>query len=734
MISRPLQLALRLHAEVNLLSGVTLALAESTDPSNDVILRDLAKASQDRLSALLTQVADTPDLASLTENLSSAVALFRKVGAADAMTARASLGQVIAARQGADASLASAEDDMIFSLSVATDDAATANGTAIQKLMDDQVGQLRAMATLDVAVKAFAASALEAALAPDESALKIAQDRMTAAAGHLRESFDGSQEELKAPIQKLLGFADPASGMVSARLAALAANHAAKQAADAAAAGVQTIATQASQLGADALDRILAAGGGIVAKTRASEATLQTIALISALILLVAPAFAYLSVVRPLRRVTAATVQLAGGDLKVVDSLRQRHGEIGRMTRALGQFRDGLVEKARLEQEERTNRQARAEAEAAALREREAAAERDHARQAEADRRDRERAEAEETAARALREAAEAERQARMQSQNVVVSALAEGLGKLAEGNLRIRIDTLFEDGYEQLRSDFNAAVETLETVMRAIRGDVSSIGAGSVDIAQASGNLSQRTESTAATLEETAAALEQLTASVAAAAERAGEANRIVLAAREGADRGNAVLHSAVMAMGAIKESSRKISTIIGVIDDIAFQTNLLALNAGVEAARAGDAGRGFAVVASEVRSLAQRSSEAAREIGTLISESGTEVGRGVELVGQVETTLQDIVGSIVTMTDHVAAIAVGAREQSQGISGVNTALTQLNQATQQNAAMAEQTTAASQTLTRDVASLTESLQKFEIADARDSAAAIQPELRRSA
>jgi methyl-accepting chemotaxis protein len=238
-------------------------------------------------------------------------------------------------------------------------------------------------------------------------------------------------------------------------------------------------------------------------------------------------------------------------------------------------------------------------------------------------------------------------------------------------------------------------------------------------EIASASDNLSRRTEHQAATLEETAAALAEITAAVNSAAEAARNALGVVTEARGNAESSGRVVEEAVAAMGEISQSSRQISRIVSVIDDIAFQTNLLALNAGVEAARAGDAGRGFAVVASEVRALAQRSSEAAREIGGLISASGRHVEKGVDLVGEAGEALRRIATSVNGISDHVANIVHSAQEQSASLNEVNGSMTQLDQVTQQNAAMFEETSAASQSLMSQAEALAAQMARFKVGDA---------------
>ncbi len=320
------------------------------------------------------------------------------------------------------------------------------------------------------------------------------------------------------------------------------------------------------------------------------------------------------------------------------------------------------------------------------------------------------------TEARQAIEAADARRDFMRAAQQKVVDGLRRGLSALAEGDLTVRLEEEFAPDYEQLRQDFNRTCDRLLEAMRAVVENADLIRGEAGEIANAADDLSSRTERQAATLEETASALDQLTSSVRSAADGASLANELVQNARENAEISGKVVREAVEAMSEIEHSSKQISKITSVIDDIAFQTNLLALNAGVEAARAGEAGRGFAVVASEVRALAQRSSEAAREINELISASGMQVKRGVELVDQTGAALESIVSNVSEIDQKVSEIAVSAREQSSGLAEINEAVNQLDQVTQQNAAMFEQTTAASHALTREAENLNETTSRFRI------------------
>ena len=308
-----------------------------------------------------------------------------------------------------------------------------------------------------------------------------------------------------------------------------------------------------------------------------------------------------------------------------------------------------------------------------------------------------------------LREAVEMEAKIQLQQidQQQVVAALSVGLGNLSAGDLGHTIDTAFSEEYEALRENFNGLVNRLSQTITQVVTSARSIRAQSGRLSEASEDLARRTENQAATLEETAAALDELTASVKSAATSAREVETIVQNAQREAGESAQVVLNAVEAMAGIERSSDQISQIIGVIDDIAFQTNLLALNAGVEAARAGEAGKGFAVVASEVRALAQRSSDASKEIKTLISSSAKFVGRGVDAVGGAGQALNLLVGRITHISTLVSGIATGAAEQSTALVEVNVGVTQLDQVAQRNAAMVEESSTSTAALQTEVIGL---------------------------
>ncbi|WP_444454677.1 methyl-accepting chemotaxis protein [Rhodobacter capsulatus] len=417
---------------------------------------------------------------------------------------------------------------------------------------------------------------------------------------------------------------------------------------------------------------------------------------------------------QPLAQMLAAVNGLAAGQFDTPVPGTERRDEIGEMAASVETLRHSLADKKTLEAEqERLRKTAETErlhreAEAARMRD-----EREAARLAEIERERRE-ALAQENS----RQAEEAQRNAHTAEQAQVVESLASGLRDLARGNLSVEISTVFPPAYEQLRLDFNDTVSRLSDLMGSIDAATRSISGGVAEITGATTDLSRQAETAAATLEETAAALNELTASVQSAAQSARQVDSIVRSATEKARTTTQVVEETVTAMGEIQTSSEQISRIITVIDDIAFQTNLLALNAGVEAARAGEAGRGFAVVASEVRALAQRASEAAREIGALISSSGEQVTAGVTLVGRAGEALRVIVEAIETISSHVGEIASSANEQAAGIGEINSAMNQLDRTQQHNAAAYEETAAACMTLSGQTRGLEELVSQFRISD----------------
>jgi methyl-accepting chemotaxis protein len=311
------------------------------------------------------------------------------------------------------------------------------------------------------------------------------------------------------------------------------------------------------------------------------------------------------------------------------------------------------------------------------------------------------------------------ERQLNAREQRRTVALLADGLAHLADGDLVYRLNEALGEIYEQLRNDFNAAMQGMATAVSAVSENAYTLRTRAAEMGQSALDLSRRTEQQAASLQETASSLNQITAAVRKTADGARQAQAIGQAAHRDVEQSGRVSQDAVAAIGAIATSSRQIGQIIGVIDDISFQTNLLALNAGVEAARAGDAGRGFAVVASEVRALAQRAAEAAKEIKGLIEDSSRQVLEGVACVNQTGDALSRIMASVVDLSGVVSEIAASAQEQAGALQEVNGALAQMDRVTQQNVAMVEESTAASRRLAEESETLTQLIGQFKVAAA---------------
>lgn len=403
-----------------------------------------------------------------------------------------------------------------------------------------------------------------------------------------------------------------------------------------------------------------------------------------AIILALSIWFALSGIARPIEKITIAMKKLAEGDVATAVPFEERADEVGQMAAAVQVFRVNAIERIRLQKETEANRSL-----------------------SEKERIDREKQKEKEAA-----------------DVQFAVDNLAAALSKLSEGDVSYRIAKPFTHALDGVRNDFNMSAEKLQEALKRVAENARGIDGGANEIRSAADDLAKRTEQQAAAVEETAAALEEITTTVRNATARAQDAGQLVARAKAGAEQSGDVVRRAVVAMEQIAKSANEISNIIGVIDEIAFQTNLLALNAGVEAARAGDAGKGFAVVAQEVRELAQRSANAAKEIKALITTSNEHVHQGVQLVDDTGKALETIVSEVQEINRHVLSIVESAQEQYSGLQQINTAVNQMDQDTQKNAAMVEESTAASHSLAREAQSLTQLLAQFILGDTENALA----------
>jgi methyl-accepting chemotaxis protein len=557
--------------------------------------------------------------------------------------------------------------------------------TGAKTLIDDTSAAYKDGATLEGEQMRRAAAAMQAAQLQYEATFDDQfKSDFSAAAADYNAAFSAANlaDDVKATLS--LDVNNDSDAFKEASAAAFAYS----QATDALVKTFDPLAAPIKDLG----DAVAAASGGdgdLAAAQANVEARIDLAAAIAIVIGLISIVLVARSLAKPLRKLDAAMTRLADLDLTVASPALGR-GVYASIARAFERIKQAMIE---------DDQQARA---ATARRE-------------------------EREANEVIRRQSETERAAAAREQEQTVSALAEAAARLSEGALTFRITAAFPPGYQKVKDDFNEAIGQMQSAIAVISNAVRGIRVNAEAVSHASDELSRRTEQQAETLEETVAALSEITKTVKTAAESALHAREVVVAADGDAKKGAVVVKQAVAAMDGISKSAQQITQIIGVIDEIAFQTNLLALNAGVEAARAGDAGRGFAVVASEVRALAQRSAEAAKEIKGLISTSTAQVGHGVELVAETGAALERIMAQVADVNAVIAGIAAGAREQSTGLDEVNVALGRMDHVTQQNAAMAQQSTATSRSLSQETTELARLVDQFEISDnfnQRDGAA----------
>ena len=416
---------------------------------------------------------------------------------------------------------------------------------------------------------------------------------------------------------------------------------------------------------------------------------------------------------RPIRNVTAAMNKVADGDFATDIPYEGRADEIGEMAAAVEVFKQNGLAVQRMNAQESAMRAKSDDLQSSMSVVVSAAAAGDFAQRIDKDYGD------------ANLNQFAANINALLSSVDQGISETRRVIASLSSGDLTQSMRGEFRGAFAELQTNVNATFERLRQTMKDIRTKTDTINGNTDEMTTATNDLAKRTEQQAAALEETSAALDQITVVVRGSSERTQEASQMVSEAKESAAQSAIVVSDAVSAMGRIEQASREISQIINVIDEIAFQTNLLALNAGVEAARAGEAGKGFAVVAQEVRELAQRSANAAKDIKALITKSGEEVSGGVKLVQRTGEALSEIEARVLKINDHIHSIASAAKEQSTGLAEVATAMNQMDQVTQQNAAMVEETSAATHRLSGEANGLAGLVAQFRIGEETRSHAA---------
>ena len=688
-----LQTIVNIGSEMNMATGLLTAGSVASSPGMLGFLEERYKISAQRAKNLLSKLPNEPEFSPLRQQIAVLLRLsdFKNGnGAENDNTER--LKNIFRAHESMAGILIKLVDDLNFQLTMGGEDTIKKSSGLLNTLANTQIAGLRN--ALETAAQTHLLSSLisEGATVQEPARLVPIQDRFKAAVDLLkRASRTLKQPEITKMIDSLITFGSGSDGVFALRGRELQADQIANQAVADNAAIQGDLDKAVAGLVAAAENSMKHSETQLVESLSQNRNMLLLVAFVSVLAAAgIGVFYVHRKLVKPLTAIDHSMRQLSSGETELVLPKVRANDEIASMARAVTVFRDAALERERLERQAEEQRLLAEEQRQKA----------DTERQKNEDER---------------RRNAELQKQA-AEEQARVIKLLAEGLQKLSAGELVFRLGEGFSDSYRKIKDDFNLMAEQMGGAMSEIKLLAHEVANSATEFSSATVDLSQRTEEQAASLEETTASMEEIAATVKKNAENAQVANQSASNTREVADRGGEVVAKAVGAMARIEESSRKISDIIGVIDEIARQTNLLALNAAVEAARAGEAGRGFAVVASEVRSLAQRSAQAAKDIKVLITDSNGQVKEGVDLVNQAGTTLNEIVESIKTVAEIVSDIATASAEQSTGIEQVNKALTQMDDVTQQNSALVEENAATAKTLENQAAQMNQRTSYFRV------------------
>ncbi|WP_168797974.1 methyl-accepting chemotaxis protein [Pacificoceanicola onchidii] len=655
-----LEILLRARAEINLLSGMLYALQMTDDTATRTILSDVAKASEGRLLRVLEDLGENSITAEFKSTVQTAANFYSALAGLENKSGATAQDQILLQRREMDIFLSNAIDDVMFFLTISADEASINNRDTIQSLLDTQVAQINTLFEISNWISRFQLAALDVAVSKGSAEAKAAASNLEQAGVELEKFADFSDGRLAEDLTVLAKLAAKDTGLLPYKLAALSANDTAASAAEQTARAVQKIGTVASDLAVDNLAAIRSMAIRIEGSVFEARNRVNGLLFLLGFVALSSVLLIRILVRNPLDKLRTATERLAGGDLAEITGFGRSSDEIFRIAGALSIFRDSLSEKNDFEvQQSSIERQRKAE-------------------------------------------------------QETAVAAIGAGLERLSKGNLTEEIDAEMADGYAKLRDNFNQSQNKLREILKELAHTTAGIQTSAVEMNSAADDLSKRTENQAAALEESVAALDLVTSAVNDSARNARNAENELNSARENAERTGDTVREAILAMQTIKSGSDDISHIVGVIDDIAFQTNLLALNAGVEAARAGTSGSGFAVVAAEVRGLAHRSSESAMEIKSLIENSTAQVDQGVELVGRAGNSLTEMLDKFRSVAEVMGEIVESASDQSVSLKEVNSAMTQLDRVTQDNAAMVQQSSMATSNLNLDAQRLASLADQF--------------------
>ncbi len=711
-----LRALIEIESETNLQTGLLTARALTASPPVLAMLGDRFTASTRHARRLLKKLPDQGKFVALKKQVSGLAKLadfHAAAGGADQRDPKA-LKKIFRVQDTLANVLVTLVDDLNFKVVTHGEAAATHTRKAVDVLVNRRIAGLRDTLETVAQTQVLANIMSEGTLTRNAAAVVPIRDRFMASMGLLVSSANSLKDKtIKKLIGRFVEYGIKPDNIFALHEQELKAEQAAERTVKQNAALQSALNKAVAAVVSQSESNMNQSVAGLMDQLHRNRTALLIDAIVSLLIAAgIAVFYVRRSVVRRLAAIGAAMHHLSSGRLDLSVPAVDDRDEIGRMARSVVVFRDAAVAKERLEREaEERRRQSDEERRAAAERaenERGKAAELE-AKVAEEERQARARVEAE------RQKATESQAQAAA-VQADVIARLAQGLNALSNGDFTVRLDDGFDGAMAQVRDDFNAMADQMTETLAKVRTAAREVTEAATEISTSTTDLSQSTEEQAASLEETTATMAAISAAVTKNAESAREADRFAVQAHGVAGRGGEVVAQAAGAMARIEESSGKIADIIVVIDEIARQTNLLALNAAVEAARAGDAGRGFAVVASEVRSLAQRSSQAAKDIKDLITGSHGEVRDGVDLVSRTGQSLDEIVAAIKNVADIVSGIAAASGEQAAGLEQVNKSLAQMDQLTQRNAALAEENAATARTLQRQSAAMDEQVGAFQL------------------